>query len=73
MIIVEIQHSNNGSTAVLHEVQADRNIAEKTYHIKLSYAAVSSVNAHSVIMLDDYGTRIKGETYYHEEVEVENA
>ena len=69
MIIVEIQHSNNGSTAVLHEVQNDRNVAEQTYHTKLSYAAVSSVNVHSVVMLDDYGARLKGETYYHGEVE----
>ena len=65
MIIVEIQHSNDGSTSVLHEVKADRNTAEQTYHNKLAYAAVSAVNVHSVVMLDDYGTRVKGETYYH--------
>lgn len=65
MIILEIQHSNDGSTAVLHEVQNDRNVAEQTYHTKLAYAAVSSVNVHSVVMLDDYGNRVKGETYYH--------
>lgn len=65
MIIIEIQHSNDGTTAVLHEVVADRNVAEQTYHTKLSYAAVSAVNVHSVVMLDDYGTRVKGETYYH--------
>lgn len=67
MIILEIQHSNDGSTAVLHEVQTDRNVAEQTYHNKLAYAAVSSVNVHSVVMLDDYGARVKGETYYHGE------
>lgn len=65
MIIIEIQHSNDGSTTVLHEVVADRNTAEQTYHTKLAYAAVSSVNVHSVVMMDDYGARIKGETYYH--------
>jgi hypothetical protein len=26
---------------------------------------VSQVNVHSVVMLDDTGARIKGETYYH--------
>lgn len=65
MIIIEIQHSNDGTTAVLHEVKADANVAEQTYHQKLSYAAVSAVNVHSVVMLDDTGMRIKGETYYH--------
>ena len=65
MIILEIQHSNDGSTAVLHEVIADRNTAEQVYHTKLAYAAVSSVNVHSVVMLDDYGNRVKGETYFH--------
>ena len=68
MIIIEIQHSNDGATAVLHEVVADRNTAEQTYHTKLAYAAVSSVNAHSVVMMDDYGSRVKGETYYHGEL-----
>lgn len=65
MIIIEIQHSNDGTTAVLHEVKADQNIAEQTYHNKLAYAAVSAVNVHSVVMLDDYGNKVKGETYYH--------
>ena len=65
MIIIEIQHSNDGSTAVLHEVVADRNKAEQKYHNTLAYAAVSSVNVHSVVMMDDYGGRVKGETYYH--------
>ena len=67
MIIIEIQHSNDGATAVLHEVQNDRNVAEQTYHNKLAYAAVSAVNVHSVVMMDDYGSRVKGETYYHGE------
>ena len=69
MIILEIQHSNDGTTSVLHDVKADTNVAEQTYHQKLSYAAVSSVNVHSVVMIDDMGNRIKGETYYHGTIE----
>ena len=68
MIIIEIQHSNDGATSVLHEVKSDRDKAEQTYHTKLAYAAVSSVNVHSVVMIDDYGARVKGETYYHGEL-----
>lgn len=71
MIIIEIQHGNDGSTAVLHEVQTDRNTAEQTYHTKLAYAAVSKVNVHSVVMLDEYGARVKGETYYHGDSDAE--
>ena len=68
MVIVEIQHSNNGSTAVPPiTIEADSNVAEQTYHQKLSYAAVSAISVHSVVMLDDTGRRIKGETYYHGE------
>lgn len=67
MIILEIQHSNNGSTAVLHEVVADRNTAEQTYHTKLSYAAVSEVDVHTVAMITDEGVVNKKETYYHTE------
>lgn len=66
MIIIEIQHSNDGTTAVLHEVVEGHNEAEQTYHNKLAYAAVSSIYEHSVVMLNERGERVKGETYYHE-------
>lgn len=70
MIIIEIQHSNDGSTAVLHEVVADRNTAEQTYHTKLAYAAVSTVNVHTVDMMDDYGVLVyPPKTYYHGSLE----
>lgn len=67
MVIVEIQHSNDGTTAALHEIHTERDVAEQTYHTKLAYAAVSTVDVHSVVMLNDVGDRIKGETYYHGE------
>lgn len=66
MIIIEIQHSNDGTTAVPPiDIEQDSNTAEQTYHTKLAYASVSKVNVHSVVMLNDYGDKIKGETYYH--------
>ena len=69
MIIIEIQHSNDGTTAVLHEVVTDHNTAEQTYHNKLAYAAVSTVYEHSVVMLNERGERVKGETHRHEAAE----
>ena len=72
MVIVEIQHSNNGTTAALHEVVKERNAAEQLYHSKLAVAAVSSVDVHSVVLMNDVGDRVKGETYYHNETPAPN-
>lgn len=67
MIILEIQHNSDGSTPCLINTYSDRSLAEQKYHQVLAFAAVSSVSVHSVVMLDDTGMRIKGETYYHGE------
>lgn len=65
-IVLEIQKYNSGTVALVppstHERAED---AEQKYHTALSYAAVLAVNVHSVVMLNDMGERIKGETYYH--------
>lgn len=68
MIIIEIQHYADGTTACISTTHETRPEAEQKYHTVLSFAAVSSVYIHSVVMLDEYGTRIKGETYTHAEV-----
>lgn len=65
MIVIEIQHSNDGSTACITTTYQDNNVAEQKYHQILSAAAVSEVDVHSAVILDDTGMRIKGETYYH--------
>lgn len=65
MIVIEIQHSNGGSTSCLIDTYSDQNLAEQKYHTVLSAAAVSKVNVHSAAMLDDTGRLIKNETYYH--------
>ena len=65
-IILEIQKSNSGSVDIVPPTKHEsRNEAEQKYHQWLSAAAVSKVNVHSVVMLSDYGDRIKGETYIH--------
>ena len=65
MVVIEIQHSNSGETACLTNTFSDQNLAEQKYHTVLSAAAVSTVNVHSAVMLDDTGRLIKNETYYH--------
>lgn len=64
MVIIEIQKGD--TLAVLHEENESTNIAEQIYHTKLSYAAVSTVPVHSVILLTDDGRVVKSESYYHE-------
>lgn len=71
MIILEIQYNFNGTTGTIATYYANRATAEQMYHTALASAAVSSVYIHSVVMVDVYGTRIKGETYTHSENEVE--
>ena len=71
MIIIEIQHNADGTTTCVTTTHATRPEAEQKYHTTLSFAAVSNVYIHSVVMLDEKGTRIKGETYYHAESEVQ--
>lgn len=66
MVIIEIQCLKDGSIGVNKWVEKDRNEAEALYHTKLSVAAKSSVPAHSVVMLNERGERVKGETYTHE-------
>ena len=64
--IIEIQYSNGGSMAVVPPTTySDRNDAEAKYHTVLAAAAKSNINVHSVTMLDETGSRVKGEVYYH--------
>lgn len=65
-IIIEIQKSNNGTAAIVPPAAyTDQAQAEQAYHTALAAAAVSQVDVHSVIMLNDTGDRVKGESYYH--------
>lgn len=69
MIILEIQHSNEGTNSTLVNSYTDQSVAEQKYHTILAAAAVSNVDVHSAVMLDDMGNRIKGESYYHGSLE----
>lgn len=65
-IIIEIQKSNSGTVSIVTPASyTNQAQAEQKYHQALAAAAVSQVDVHSVVMLDDTGARIKGETYYH--------
>lgn len=64
-VIIETQTNGDQMAVVTPATYADRNQAERAYHLALSSAAVSSVEIHTVTMLNAEGTRIKGECYKH--------
>ena len=67
--ILEMQ-TNDGVTAVVPAVVKEtRELAEQEYHTKLSFAAVSTVEIHTVVMLNAEGAKIKGECYKHQAAE----
>ena len=64
-LVIEIQTTEGGSVAqivTIHDTLAE---AEQKYHQVLSYAAVSSLKYHSVVILNSKGEWHKGETYEH--------
>ena len=66
LILLEIQ-TENGSTALLPALTyTDRNEAESAYHSKLASAAISSVDVHTVILLDEHGNTVRREFYEHQ-------
>lgn len=69
--IVEIQKAADGTSTSITNTAADINHADQTYHQILSYAAVSSLPCHSVIMFTDDGDPVKHEAYWHAQPEPE--
>ena len=64
-IIQEIQ-TENGQTALTPAVtEINKETAESVWHQKMSYAAVSEIDVHTVIMFDEHGTIIKQGYYEH--------
>lgn len=63
--IVEMQ--TNGNTMIVSPVitKETRDEAEQAFHQVASFAAVSNVELHTVVMLNAQGERMKKETYSH--------
>lgn len=64
-IIQEMQTSNNQTALVPAVIFSNRNEAESNYHMKLSAAAISDVEVHTVIMYDEHGNTVKRDYYEH--------
>lgn len=67
-LVIELQ-TTAGQTANIVTAYTDRNTAEQAYHSILASAAVSSVDVHTAIMVDEYGISLKREFYDHREVD----
>lgn len=64
-IIQEIQTENN-TTALLNPItKADRNEADSAFHSILASAAISKIDVHAVVILDEHGNKIDGKFYEH--------
>lgn len=64
-ILIEMQ--KNGSQAALLPARTftDKNEAESAYYSILAAAAISAVEVHSVVMMDDHGNTVKHDFYEH--------
>lgn len=65
LIVIELQ-TNNGVTSAITTAYANDQEAYQKYHQVLSYAAVSSVDVHTAILVDEYGAVARsGEVFQH--------
>lgn len=65
-IVIELQTNNDGTVGNLVYSYADRNQAEQKYHLVLSSAAVSQLQAHAAVLLTGDGRTLASQCYRHE-------
>ena len=63
--IIETQTNGNSMAVVTPAVEADLDRAKSVYHTRLASAAISSVEIHTVTLLNAEGQRIMGECCKH--------
>lgn len=62
--VIEIQ--GNALLSYHHNEEEVRNgVANQDYYLKCSYAAVSNVPIHTIMLVDESGNTIKKEVFYH--------
>ena len=65
-IVIEIQTNLDGTVGNLITAHDDRNSAESKYHTVLASAAISSLPAHSAVLLTNEGFPLESKCYKHE-------
>lgn len=64
-ILIEIQKNGDQAALVPARTYTDRLQAEAAYHTTLAAAAVSSVEVHTALLIDDHGNTVKRDSYEH--------
>lgn len=67
-ILIEMQTNGNQTALVPPRTYSDRLQAESAYYSTLSAAAVSTVQIHTVVLLDEHGITVKRDYYEHIDV-----
>lgn len=67
-IVIELQ-TNGKSTAILTYTYTDKNVACQKYHTILAAAAVSNVEVHTAMIVNEYGNVEYRETFEHKSEE----
>lgn len=63
-----MQTDNGKTTLVPPRTYSDKLEAESAYYSTLSLVAVSAVQVHTVVLLDEHGTTVKRDYYEHIDV-----
>ena len=63
-IVIEMQ-TNGTKTATITNAYTDKNTAYQKYHMILAAAAVSQVEVHTAIIINEYGITEARETFEH--------
>ncbi len=71
-IVVEMQ-TNEGTTSTLTNQYNNLDTANQKYHQILSYAAVSTIDCHAAVMLDENGMFLKSEGFRHDVTPTESS
>ena len=64
-ILFEIQTNGNVSAVLPAQTFANINDAESAAHFALASAAISSVETHAVLLVDETGNTVRLECYHH--------
>lgn len=64
-IIHEMQTNGSQTALVPAKTFTNMNEADSAYHTALAAAAVSSVEVHTVMLVDEHGNTLKREYYEH--------
>lgn len=67
-IVIEMQ-TNGTSTATITNAYTDKNTAYQKYHTILASAAVSKVEVHTALIMNEYGIVEARETFEHKDEE----